>query len=241
VKKNSFKRSIVFLTLFSLLSLPAVGMNSAVAENDTSKSANYTVINLKEMMTANTSVSENSQDDNTATISLKNTGTNLNQILDEPNMAPGDTIIKEYDFIVNNDNKETNLKLEMQNTSPNATPDLAGKLLVNIKAKTGDNVTSIYTGTISDLIKKPLIILLDKASIKTQEILFTVEFRVPAEIGNEYQNMKYSGNFKWAVYNDIAVLNPDTSDNSNIMLSCILLIVGACISLGLRKAIIKKV
>lgn len=211
--KNSICKTVIILALFSILSLPVIA--------------------------ANKSISESNQD--TITISFNDANPNFNKKFDTSNMAPGDKITQVYDLIINN-NTDTDIKLEMKKTSPNSSPDLAEKLNVKIIAKINNkNNETIFDSTMNKFIKEPPILMLEKTSTNTQNIIFYIEVSLPVDTGNDYQGKNFTGDLQWSIYKDSTAFNSSTSDDGNIMLPCIFLIATICVIVGLKKIVLKNI
>jgi hypothetical protein len=242
VKISIIKSAVIFISLFLLLSLSAMTINFPIAIANTagsSLSSNYTYVNLQKVSTKNTS--STSSANNEITIALNNINPNYNKKFDLANMAPGDKAAQTLDLITNN-NIDTNIKLEMKKTSLAVAPDFAEKLTVKITAKIdNNNENTIYTGSMSDFVKTPIILLTNKNDTNSQDILFNIEISLPLDTGNEYQGKSFVGDLQWSIVKVATAMNPHTSSENNLLLPFILSVLAMGIIIGLRKLIFKRV
>lgn len=103
------------------------------------------------------------------------------------------------------------------------------------------NNETIFDSTMNKFIKEPPILMLEKTSTNTQNIIFYIEVSLPVDTGNDYQGKNFTGDLQWSIYKDSTAFNSSTSDDGNIMLPCIFLIATICVIVGLKKIVLKNI
>jgi hypothetical protein len=122
-------------------------------------------------------------------------------------------------------------------TSPKGKIDLAGKLNVEIITEDAKkNITTLFEGTMADLISHPVATSLNANS---NQISYNITVSLPDDTGNDYQAQNFKGDFKWSISDKLPVANPKTgsSDGALKIFSFCLVLSAALIFLS-RKSLL---